>query len=276
MDYVRVLYKRRWIAIPAFLIVVRRRRDEQLPDDADLRGAHAAADREGHAEGGHARARCSRSRTAGTTTTSTRRSTAFCRAARLARRAVELMNLPAHPSLIRGLPAETTPHQRDRAVLSGRGTTGSRQGAQQGTRAAAGPTPEPDDPLAPYVDLVLGSLSVAPVRNSRLVELRFTSPIRSSPPTWPTRSRRRTSSRALEIRFTASKDATDWLSGGSPSSARRSRRARRRCSSTRKKHDAVAVEDRQNIVVQRLADLNARGDEGEDRAHRRRKRSTTS
>ena len=51
MDYVRVLYKRRWVAIPAFSDRRSRRRDQQLPHDADLRGAHAAADREGHAEG---------------------------------------------------------------------------------------------------------------------------------------------------------------------------------------------------------------------------------
>ena len=95
----------------------------------------------------------------------------------LARRTVELMNLPAHPSL-HGLPAADDAAQRDGAAV-GCLTTGRRQDAQRAgarrcaakvaaarrTRTGSRPTP----------DMVLGSLTVAPVRNSRLVELRFTS-----------------------------------------------------------------------------------------------------
>ncbi len=38
LDYVRVLYKRRWIAMPVFLIVFVDRRGERAQADADLPG----------------------------------------------------------------------------------------------------------------------------------------------------------------------------------------------------------------------------------------------
>ncbi len=51
IDYLRVLYKRRWVAIPDIPRDPRRRCHQHLPDHADLRGARPDPDREGLAAG---------------------------------------------------------------------------------------------------------------------------------------------------------------------------------------------------------------------------------
>ena len=96
-----------------------------------------------------------------------------------------------------------------------------------------------------------------PVRNSRLVELSSRRPIRSWPPTWPTRTRRAYIEQNLEHRFSASKDATDWLEAQLAEQRKKVEASEADLQRYKEQHDAVAVEDRQNIVVQRLADLNA-------------------
>ena len=54
MDYVRTVYRRRWIAIPVFLLVIVVGSLNAVRADADLPGPDAADDREGHAERGDA------------------------------------------------------------------------------------------------------------------------------------------------------------------------------------------------------------------------------
>ena len=62
----------------------------------------------------------------------------------------------------------------------------------------------------------------------------------------------------LEFKFLATKEATEFLNERGRGTAQGARtRASRRCSKYREKTGAMALEDRQNIVVQRLADLNA-------------------
>ena len=60
----------------------------------------------------------------------------------------------------------------------------------------------------------------------------------------------------LEYRFTASKDATDWLEGQLAEQRKKVEASEAELQRYKEQHDAVAVEDRQNIVVQRLSDLN--------------------
>ena len=207
MDYVRMVYKRRWIALPVFLVVVivgainsfrttpiyeartQLLIEKDLPKVGTLSTMFQEQDTWYNDDFYQTQYRILQSRT-------------------LARRAVELMNLPAHPSIIRGLPAETTPLSV-MAVLSG-AYDWIRQGGSK-TPVAAAPAPEPEDRLAPYVNLMLGSLTVAPVRNSRLVELRFTSTDPQLATDMANGLAKAYIEQSLEFRFTASKEATDWL-----------------------------------------------------------------
>jgi len=61
----------------------------------------------------------------------------------------------------------------------------------------------------------------------------------------------------LEFRFSASKDATDWLEAQLAEQRKKVEASEAQLQRYKEQHDAVAVEDRQNIVVQRLADLNS-------------------
>ena len=61
----------------------------------------------------------------------------------------------------------------------------------------------------------------------------------------------------LEFKFMASKEATDWL-GERLGEQRKQVEARRgELQRYREQNDAISLEDRENIVVQKLADLNA-------------------
>ena len=253
MDYVRMVYKRRWIALPVFLIVLivgsinsfrttpiyeartQLLIEKDLPKVGTLSTMFQEQDSWYNDDFYQTQYRILQSRS-------------------LARRAVELMNLPAHPSILRGLPTETTPLSIT-AVLSG-AYDWIRQG---GSRAPApeSPAKEPEDRLGPYVSLMLGSLTVAPVRNSRLVELRFTSTDPQLAADMANGLAKAYIQQSMEFRFSASKDATDWLNTQLTEQRKKVEQSESALQRYKEQHDAVAVEDRQNIVVQRLADLNA-------------------
>ena len=61
----------------------------------------------------------------------------------------------------------------------------------------------------------------------------------------------------LEYKFSASKDANDWLDGQLAEQRKEVEAAEARLQAYREKNDAISLEDRQNIVVQKLTDLNA-------------------
>lgn len=107
------------------------------------------------------------------------------------------------------------------------------------------------------LDAFQSQLTVTPVRNSRLMELMF----RSSDPTLAAQAvnglAQAYMQQNLEFRFSASKEATDWLSGQLAEQRKRVEADELALQQYRERNDAVSLEDRQNIVVQKLVDLNA-------------------
>jgi len=122
--------------------------------------------------------------------------------------------------------------------------------------AAKAQHPEGSDPVAPYVGFVLGSLNVVPVRNSRIVELRVTSSEPQLASDMANGIAQAYIQQNLEARFSASKDATDWFGGQLAEQRKKVEETEVALQRYKETHDAIAVEDRENIVVQRLADLN--------------------
>ena len=107
------------------------------------------------------------------------------------------------------------------------------------------------------IDRFLSSLTIQPVRNSRLVDVVFESPRAGLSARVANALARNYISQNLEFKYTATKEATDWLAlrmGEQRSNVERSELG---LQAYREQNDAVSLEDRQNIVVQRLADLNA-------------------
>jgi capsular exopolysaccharide synthesis family protein len=255
-DYIRILYKRRWIAIPAFLVVflvgainsfrttpIYEARTQLLiekdaPKVGRLDTMFQESDGWYNDDFYQTQYRILQSRS-------------------LAHRTVEVMNLPGHPSLQKAMEPTTAP-----ITLTGLfyGAVDAVSGLFRSESSPQHPAPapsQPEDRFAQYTGLVLGSLTVAPVRNSRLVELRFTSTDPRLAADMANAHAKAYIQQNMEMRFSASKEASDWLGGQLAEQRKKVEESEAALQRYKESHDAVAVEDRQNIVVQRLADLNS-------------------
>jgi polysaccharide biosynthesis transport protein len=109
------------------------------------------------------------------------------------------------------------------------------------------------------IDQFLGGLSIVPIRNSRMVEIRYT----SSDPEFAANAANAVAKayiqQNMEFRFNASKDATDWLTSRLTEQRRALESSEAALQNYKEKNGAVSVADNasSNIVVQRLTDLNA-------------------
>src|SRR5205814_6770722 len=102
----------------------------------------------------------------------------------------------------------------------------------------------------------LTSLTVTPVRNSRLVEIEFSSPHPNTAASTANGLAKAYIEQNLEFKFTASKDASDWLGARLGEQRKAVDTSERALQHYREQSDAVSLEERQNIVVQKLGDLN--------------------
>jgi len=254
MDYVRVIYKRRWVAIPVFLAVVAvgainsyrttplYRASTQIliekdtPKVGDLSTIFQQNDGWYNDDFYQTQYRILQSRSLG-------------------RKTAEMMHLDKHPALARA-------SQEVRAPWTLRGALAGAVGIVK-TAVGSAPAEAPpqkaakdDDPYSRYANIVLGALDVAPVRNSRLVDISMTSTDPQLAADLANAHARTYIEQNLEYRFTASKDATDWLEGQLAEQRKKVEATEAELQRYKEQHDAVAVEDRQNIVVQRLSDLN--------------------
>ncbi|MFA5908981.1 MAG: polysaccharide biosynthesis tyrosine autokinase [Vicinamibacterales bacterium] len=107
------------------------------------------------------------------------------------------------------------------------------------------------------IDTFLTGVTVTPVRNSRLVDVSF----RSSDPALSSRVAnalaRQYIEQNLEFKFLATKEATDFLNARTAEQRKSLEKSEQALQQYREKTGAMALEDRQNIVLQRLSDLNA-------------------
>src|SRR5262245_4967249 len=110
---------------------------------------------------------------------------------------------------------------------------------------------------AKSIDAFLDRLKVSPVRNSRLADVTF----RSEDPALAAKVANTVAQAYidmnLDFRFKSTKDASEWLEQQLAEQRRSVEDAETRLQQYREKNDALSLEDRQNIVVQKLSDLNA-------------------
>ncbi len=107
------------------------------------------------------------------------------------------------------------------------------------------------------IDQFLANLTIAPVRNSRLVDVKYASAYPELAAAVANTTTAMYIEQSLEFKYTSSREASDWL-------GQRLGEQRKQVESTeaalqryREQNDALSLEERQNIVVQKLADLNA-------------------
>jgi capsular exopolysaccharide synthesis family protein len=107
------------------------------------------------------------------------------------------------------------------------------------------------------IDRFLKALTVSPIRNSRLVDVRFASADPALSAQVANALARGYIEQSLEFKFTSSKEASDWLGERLGEQRKQVEASEQALQKYREQTDSVALEDKQNIVVQRLADLNA-------------------
>lgn len=252
MDYVRVIYKRRWIVLPVFLIVltlgtvnalrqtpVYQGRAQMLiekdtPNVATLDQMFQSTDTWYNDEFYQTQYRILQSRS-------------------LARRTIESMNLgnkpaPAVSAVKPGLLAQAKSY-----VVR---LTGGEE-----PKAPVSVEPRAVDEtavLSAMIDGFQGGVSIEPIRNSRLVDVLYS----SSDPKFAADAANALAkayiAQSMEFRFSASKDATDWLSDQLTEQRKAVEASEAALQEYREKYGAVAVADSaSNIVIQRLTDLNS-------------------
>lgn len=107
------------------------------------------------------------------------------------------------------------------------------------------------------IDRFLRGLTVSPVRNSRLVDVSF----RAADPQLASRVANALAKQYieqnLEFKFLATQEATNFLNARTAEQRKALEKSEQALQQYREKTGAMALEDRQNIVIQRLSDLNA-------------------
>ena len=172
----------------------------------------------------------------------------------IARRTIEAEKLWNHPLLRGSQPASPPPPWSLAAA---------RAGAAAVLRFFKPAPPVPpreqgeDSDQAAVVDAFLGSVNVLPVRNSRLVDVTFKSVDPALAANTVNALAKQYIEQNLEFRFLASKEATEFLNERTVEQRKAVEQSERALQDYREKTGAIGIEDRQNIVVQRLADLNA-------------------
>jgi succinoglycan biosynthesis transport protein ExoP len=125
--------------------------------------------------------------------------------------------------------------------------------APTGEAAAAGETLE----QSRAIDRFLEGLTVTPIRNSRLVDVKYRLSDAELAARLVNSVAKNYIEQNLEYKFLASKEASDWLGERLAEQRRQVETAEAALQRYREQNDAISVADRENIVVQKLADLNA-------------------
>jgi capsular exopolysaccharide synthesis family protein len=261
-DYFRVLYKRRWVALPVFLIItvigavntfrqtpiyqarIQLLIEKDTPSVARLDQMFQTQEGWYNDDFYQTQYRILQSRS-------------------IAKRTIDLLKLWDAPRLGVG-PAPTgaiTPS----GLFWGAVNTAITLAKKPFAGDAAAPAPAPAFPAvgetaaqSGRIDEFLGGLSVTPVRNSRLVEIQYT----SSDPIFAADAANAVAKayieQTMEVKFSASKDAADWLTERLGDQRRAVEASEAALQGYKEKNGTVSITDgASNIVVQRLTDLNA-------------------
>jgi succinoglycan biosynthesis transport protein ExoP len=107
------------------------------------------------------------------------------------------------------------------------------------------------------IDRFLSNLTVSPIRNSRLVDLKYRLPDPELATRVVNALAKNYIEQNLEYKFVASKEASDWLNERLGEHRKQVEQSEVALQKYREQNDAIPLQHRENIVMQKLADLNA-------------------
>jgi capsular exopolysaccharide synthesis family protein len=123
--------------------------------------------------------------------------------------------------------------------------------------ASAAPLPDETKKQSAVIDRFLEGLSVTPVRYSRLVDVKYASTSPTFAADVANGLARAFIEQNLEFKFLSSKEASDWLGARLAEQRKLVDASEQALQQYREQHDAIPLDDRQDVVVQKLGDLNA-------------------
>ena len=236
LDYVKVLYKRRWTAATTFLIVLvgvmmytftvtpiyeARTRLLIESDNPNVISFKEVIDEQG-AKADYYQTQYNILQSRG-----------------LARKTLDALSLWEHPHF--GGPAGRRGFFAGLFGSGGGGTPNNTAETLEQSRA---------------IDRFLANLTVSPIRNSRLVDVKFRLPDADLATSIANTHAKNYIEQNLEYRFVASKEASDWLSERLAEHRKEVEQAESALQRYREQNDSISLQNRENIVVQKLADLN--------------------
>jgi capsular exopolysaccharide synthesis family protein len=249
LDYVRVLYKRRWTAATAFLLVVLgvtvytftatpifEAKTQLLieSDDPNVVSFQEVINEE-QAKADYYQTQYN-----------------ILRSRALARKTIDALGLWNSPHLGGGVTGR--PAGIKDVVFGIGGGIGSMFG---GSAAATVKDPDETEAQSKTIDAFLRNLTVSPIRNSRLVDVKYRLPDAAAATAIVNTLAKNYIEQNLEYKFMASKEASDWLGERLAEQRQQVESAEARLQQYREQTDSISLEHRENIVVQKLADLNA-------------------
>jgi polysaccharide biosynthesis transport protein len=235
VDYLRVLYKRRWTALTAFLVVLigttvytftatpiyeARTRLLIESDNPNVISFQEVIDEQGMKADYY----------------QTQYNILQSRA--LARRTLEVLKLwdDAHFGASQGGMLSRLLPRRRAAAASGAAETAEQSEA---------------------INRFVAQLTVAPIRNSRLVDIKYRLDDSELAARIVNAVAKNYIEQDLEYKFVASKEASDWLGERLAEQRKQVEQAETALQRYREQNDAISPQGRENIVVQKLSDLNA-------------------
>jgi len=255
-DYLRVLYRRRWVAVPVFLVLfVTSAINTVRTTPVYEATAEILIEKDG-------------SKVANLNDLFQQQETWYnddfyqtqyriLQSRSLARRTITALKMWDQHDFDGGVKTQSGFSLRG-AIFSGIGTVARLLKPVRAQQAAATRPADETAAQSSVIDAFLGRLTVVPIRNSRLVDVKFTSASPEMAARLANAVSRAYIEQNLEFKFLASKEANDWL--GDRLAEQRKKVEESEAALQRYKeqnHSVVTVDDRQNIVVQKLADLNA-------------------
>jgi succinoglycan biosynthesis transport protein ExoP len=247
-DYVRVLYKRRWAALTAFLIVVLSVSvytftatpiyEARVQILIEKEATNVVTFKEAYEQNQitddyyQTQYKILQSRT-------------------LARRTIDTLKLWDHPQF--------NPKPDDSLAVGKIAMVPIAlvSGWFRSSRPMDAPLPDESKVQSSTIDRFLNDLTVAPIRNSRLVDVKFESPNAALSAAVANALAKSYIEQNLEFKFLSSKEASDWLGDRLGEQRKQVATSEQALQRYREQTDAVSLEDKQNIVVQKLSDLNA-------------------
>ena len=254
-DYVRILYKRRWIGMTAFVLVVavtavntftatriyeaRTRLLIESGDQNVVKFEQVVDEERGRPD-----------------YYTTQYSILQSRA--LARKTLDSLKLWDHAYFggRSGPPPE--PGVVTKLLRTVRGLFGGRE-AEAAPGTAENQIPARDETAAQSraIDAFVGRLQVAQIRNSRLVDVKYRLPDPALATAIVNALAQNYIDQNLEFKFMASQEASDWLGARLDEQRKEVEQAEASLQQYREQTDAISLQDSENIVVQKLTDLNA-------------------